>query len=349
MRVVTNRMLTMEEARSGVATIKADIASGRAGSKHRTPVMLFGGEPLLPNQREIVQYIVTEAVALGFPVTATTNGMFLHLYEDLIGPSGISSFQISLDGDAAAHDARRIPVNGQPTFTGIWNNIKMALARGAQVDLRCNIDKRNLDGFTRLVEFVAAEGYLDHPNLTMRYARVVPDFESKDAGQDVALQWSDIEAQLIADMGAHPNLAHVPAPEVETFRRWVTERFPLKASRHCGAVSGNVYFGPSGEVYNCHETVGQVKLSIGRYRGGQIHYNEKAAAWHNRRPDRLTLCSKCPFVLSCAGGCAARVDRDGEPLRSNCENYSKNFSAAVKRAYLSDGQATIHDLEMQSC
>jgi uncharacterized protein len=349
-RIVTNRMLLMSEAKSGVAVIRNNLAKGGPGSEVRTPVLLFGGEPLLPNQREVVEYIVSECAEMGFPISATTNGMFLQHFEDLIGPAGIGHFQISLDGDALAHDRRRIPVNGAPTFDGIWANVRLALAKGALVELRCNIDKRNLSAFTALVEFVESEGYLEHPGLTVRYARVVPDFESRDGGSDVALNWSEIEKYLLEQAHDHPALTHVPAPsDVQTFQSWVTTNFPQKGSRHCGAVSGNMYFGPSGEIYNCHETTGRVELSIGRYSGGEVVYNDRAPKWHNRRADSLTTCKKCPFVLTCAGGCAAHVNLDNEPLKSNCENYAANFTTAVQRAYFSDGRPTVHDMQSRSC
>jgi uncharacterized protein len=349
-RIVTNRMLNMEQARAGVAIMSADVESGKVDPTQSNPVLLFGGEPLLPNQRKVVEYIVSECRRMGFRLSATTNGVFLNLYEDLLGPDGISHLQISLDGDATAHNRRRIPVNGRPTFATIWKNVVMALGRGAHIDLRANLDTRNLDSFADLVDFVADEGCLDHPRLALRYARVVPDFGSADGPADVALDWMDIETRLTEQMAERPNLAHVAAPsDINTFTAWVSEKYPQKASRHCGAVQGNTYFGPDGELYNCHETTGRVELSIGRYTEHGIVYNERAPLWQGRRADRLTRCSKCPFVTTCAGGCAARLDLDGEPLASNCENFAANFAQSVRRAYLADGSPSIHDLAAHVC
>jgi uncharacterized protein len=287
---------------------------------------------------------------MGFRVSATTNGVFLNLYQDLLGEDGISHLQVSLDGNAAAHDRRRIPVNGRPTFETIWQNIRMALELGVQVDLRANLDRRNLDSFADLVDFVADEGLLDHPRLSLRYARVVPDFESVDGGADVALEWMDIEARLLQQMENRPNLARIAAPsDIDTFASWVNEKYPQKASRHCGAVQGNTYFGPDGELFNCHETSGRVELSIGRYTDTGIVYNDRAPKWQGRRADRLSKCSKCPFVTTCAGGCAARLDLDQEPLQSNCENFSNNFAQSIRRAYFANGSPSIHDLAAHSC
>ncbi|MEV7663525.1 radical SAM protein [Paenarthrobacter sp. NPDC089316] len=349
-RIVTNRMLTLDQARAGLAVMDADVASGRVDPEQTNPVLLFGGEPLLPNQRDVVELIVSECRRMGFKVSATTNGVFLHLFEELLGPDGISHMQVSLDGDAAAHDRRRIPVNGKPTFSGIWKNVVLALERGARVDLRANLDQRNLDSFADLVDFVAEEGYLEHPGLSLRYARVVPDFESADGHADVALAWSDIETRLTEQMASRPNLARVAAPsDIETFATWVREKYPQKASRHCGAVQGNTYFGPDNELYNCHETSGRVELSIGRYTDHGIVYNGRAQLWQGRRADHLSRCSKCPFVTTCAGGCAARVDLDGEPLASNCDNFANTFAESIRRVYLTDGAPNIHELAAASC
>lgn len=350
MRTVTSRMLSLDEANAGLSIMKAHLASGLPGCTVRRPVLLFGGEPLLPNRRDVIETIVLGCEDMGFTVETTTNGFFLELFEDLLGPKRVASLQISLDGPPEIHDRRRVPQSGKPTFDRIWSNVKTALDRGCTVNLRCNIDRRNLSAFVELAEFVDQEGLLGHPRLHLRYARVVPDFESVDGAADIALGADEIERHLIDAMATHPALARIPLPsDIQDFQTWITRRFPTKVTRHCGAVQANIYFGPDREIYPCHETVGRTELSIGRYHDGKIVYNDSKDKWRNRRPDKLTLCKRCPYVLTCAGGCAAHVDLDGEPLRSNCENFDQKFSLAVKRAYLGDRQLQAHAFENPSC
>lgn len=348
-RIVTNRMLTPAEAEAGIKVMEADTARLSADVP-RSRVLLFGGEPLLPRQRQVVDTIVEGCVRLGYALEATTNGYFLAQFADLLGPGLIEHLQISLDGPPDIHNVRRIPVNGTPTFDTIFDNVLLALEQGCTIDLRCNLDRRNIDGFLSLAHFLDDKGVLEHPRLQLRYSRVVPDFDSVDAATDVELAHDELEQHLLAALETDPILRKVPAPsDIQDFSTWINRRFPTKTSRHCGAVQRNVYFGPGSEVYPCHETVGKTDLSIGVFRNGAIEYNDKRSQWTDRRPDRLTTCRRCPYILVCAGGCAAHVDLDGEPLRSNCEGFDAKYSLAVRRAYLGDDSALAEGLAAQSC
>ena len=348
-RIVTNRMLSLDDAEAGLQVMATDSAVLSPDSP-RSRVLLFGGEPLLPAQREVVSTIVRGCRDLGYSLEATTNGYFLELFDSFLGPGLIEHLQISLDGPPEIHNTRRIPVNGAPTFDKIWQNIQLALAKGCSISLRCNVDRRNMEGFVLLAEFLDSEGFLDHPRLDLRYSRIVPDFESRDASADVALDYDELESYLIESMDTHPVLRNVAAPEdIQDFATWIGRRFPTKTSRHCGAVQRNVYFGPGREVYPCHETVGKVELSIGRYVDGEIQYNQSRSKWTDRRPDRLTTCRRCPYILVCAGGCAAHVDLDNEPLKSNCEGFDAKYSLAVQRAYLGDHSFLAEELAAEGC
>lgn len=348
-RIVTNRMLSIEDAEAGLLVMATDTAALSADAP-RSRVLLFGGEPLLPRQRDVVDTIVRGCKDLGYALEATTNGYFLELFDDHLGPGLIEHLQISLDGPPEIHNTRRIPVNGAPTFDKIWRNILRALDKGCTVSLRCNIDRRNIDGFVELAEFLDSESVLDHPRLDLRYSRIVPDFESLDAAADVALDYDELESYLIESMRTRPVLRKVAAPEdIQDFATWIARRFPTKTSRHCGAVQRNIYFGPEREIYPCHETVGKVELSIGIYRDGAIQYNKSRTKWTDRRPDQLTTCHRCPYILVCAGGCAAHVDLDGQPLTSNCEGFDAKYSLAVQRAYLGDNSFLADGLAAQGC
>ncbi|WP_137876368.1 radical SAM protein [Rhodococcus sp. Q] len=348
-RIVTNRMLSVVDAEAGLQVMASDSAT-LSPDTIRPRVLLFGGEPLLPVQRDVVNTIVRGCRDLGYALEATTNGYFLELFADVLGPGLIEHLQISLDGPPEIHNTRRIPINGAPTFDKMWRNIQLALAKGCTISLRCNIDRRNIEGFVQLAEFLDTEGVLDHPRLDLRYSRIVPDFESLDAAEDVALDYDELETFLIESMRTHPVLRKVAAPEdIQDFSTWIGRRFPTKTSRHCGAVQRNVYFGPGREVYPCHETVGKVDLSIGVYRDGAIQYNESHAKWTDRRPDRLTTCRRCPYILVCAGGCAAHVDLDNQPLKSNCEGFDAKYSLAVQRAYLGDNSFLADEMAAEGC
>jgi len=119
----------------------------------RQQVTLFGGEPLLPETRAVVGEIVSEAASRDLEVSAITNGVQLRYFQDLLGPDGISSLQITLDGVAHRHDQRRIGPGLRHTFAMVVENIDMALTRGAGVDVRMNVNIDNQEDCALLEAF----------------------------------------------------------------------------------------------------------------------------------------------------------------------------------------------------
>jgi len=306
----------------------------------RAVVELFGGEPLLPSLREVVQEIVRGAEGLGYITRATTNGTSLEHFSDLLSPTALAELQVSIDGDAFAHNRRRIPLSGAPTFDKIWSNVRMALEKGVQIFVSANLDKRNVESFPRLVDFIDSEGLLGHPLLRVDYIDVKPDPVSPDQGADFELTLADIEEFLRDAQGEHPTLAAIAAPhEIGTFDNWVASNFSHQKTRHCGAVTNNVYFGPDEFIYSCHETVGRSEYAIGRLAANGIDYFPVADNWRSRRVDRLAKCRRCPYVLTCSGGCAARTNIIEEPHQEYCDGFDTKFRAMIQRQYLAQHQA----------
>ncbi len=121
---------------------------------------LFGGEPLLPATRDINQYLIEKAFAMGdSSFTAITNGTYLDTYRDLLGPRAISRLQITLDGPKAVHDKRRSFKDGTGSFDRIALNIGMALELGIRVSLRINVDTGNINSLPALAKEIVARGW----------------------------------------------------------------------------------------------------------------------------------------------------------------------------------------------
>lgn len=62
-------------------------------------ITLYGGEPLMKENKEIVNYILEQGKKNGFYFNAITNGYDLECYEEWLGPDMINFLQITLDGD----------------------------------------------------------------------------------------------------------------------------------------------------------------------------------------------------------------------------------------------------------
>lgn len=125
----------------------------------------FGGEPTLALDH--VLRLQEHALGLrrahpGLAVHGimTTNGWKLvpEVFERLV-ERGVSEYQISFDGPAEQHDARRRRLGGRPSFERIWANV-LAMRDSDlrfQVVLRLHVDRENVDSYFGFVERIRDE------------------------------------------------------------------------------------------------------------------------------------------------------------------------------------------------
>ena len=122
------------------------------------------GEPLLAANRPIVEYLIRRAVAVGgADLWAVTNATELEAYRDLLGPTALARLQITLDGRPDEHDRRRIDATGSGSYERIARNIDLALEHGAQVSVRLNVDRNNLESLVDVADELVARSWDRHP------------------------------------------------------------------------------------------------------------------------------------------------------------------------------------------
>lgn len=80
-------------------------------------IHFFGGEPFLPQNIEIVRYILSKASDVKY--SAMTNGYYLEEYLDILKPVDIDFIQVTLDGSEKSHNKTRILKNGKGTYEKI--------------------------------------------------------------------------------------------------------------------------------------------------------------------------------------------------------------------------------------
>lgn len=112
----------------------------------------FGGEPLL-NKKAIIDISLwvkelCKRYLVNYIGDITTNGYSLDekTFNELI-LSGVTTYQITIDGDNETHDKLRPTINGKPTFNKIINNLIMMANSRHQFGciLRFNVADTNLN------------------------------------------------------------------------------------------------------------------------------------------------------------------------------------------------------------
>jgi uncharacterized protein len=303
-------------------------------------VGFFGGEPLLAENRPIVEYILERVRKRGEArFWAISNGTELDAYEDLLNPEALSSVQITLDGPPREHDRRRVYADGRGSWERIARNVVMALERGTLVAIRTNVDRNNLDGLVDLAGEIVRRGWHRYPNFTTQVAPIRASNGKTDAG--ATLNTWELDRLLTGMREAHPDLevlGRVDDSLRNQARRIFSQRgLPAFKPSFCSAHTGMYIFDPFGDIYACWEKTGDAKIRIGHIdEGSEVHFNfDVQSLWHGRTVASNPVCLKCRYNLFCGGGCAvlAAGHSDGGFYRNYCDGYAHRFRAAVAEAY----------------
>ncbi len=293
-------------------------------------IILFGGEPLMAKNYQIVREIVEEGIKRKYNFTAITNGYDLLKYENLLGPGKIENLQITLDGPESVHNKRRFAKNKLPTFNNIVAGIQLALDKGCMIKLRTNVDKSNINYLTELNQFYIEKGW-------NKFTKFIPYLSVvQDNSRNVLLP---MELLTLLHEGyssdLSDNVIQVDFGIKDNFNSLLTlEKTPILKPYYCASNLGNYIFGPDGNIYTCWDEVGLKDGRIGTYMPELIWNDERSREWVERTIAKIPECLNCPYALICGGGCGhqAKVN-NGSLLSPYCHQFPEIFQYLVPFLY----------------
>lgn len=275
---------------------------------HRSKyVSLFGGEPLLPNpgSRRTVQRLIDGTVARGLDLAVVTNGYQLESYVDMLRKGRIREVQVTLDGPAQVHDARRMLKGGGGTFERIAAGIDACLAAGLHVNLRSVLDRDNIEAFAELAHFAIDRGWTANPAFKTQIGR---NYELHHCQSDRNRLYSRLELfqdlYRLADRDPEILRFHSPAFSVAKF---LFERGELPAPLFdsCPACKTEWAFDYTGRIYSCTATVGKQDEVLGTFWPTRELRTAEIEQWQERDVLAISQCATCPSQLACGGGCGS--------------------------------------------
>jgi len=296
-------------------------------------VQLFGGEPLLPKNKPLVNKIFSFCRKEQMPIAITTNGTTLLSYKSDIKTYSdtIKLMQITIDGPPDIHNKRRVPPNKKPTFAKILEGIKFVASYNIGVQVRINIDKTNIAALPRLADILYVQGLTE--NKYIRFALApVENHCPKNSTEDLL-----DESELLENLS-------ILGQRHERMKIFSHKRIP-KIVRHLNSVLHNEYSGPSisyceanrdcyyvftpdGSIYPCSEAAGHEELAIGSYYPDLKINEEQLNIWKNRSILTLTKCRNCNIAPLCGGGCSFAA---------------YNFNSDVSQPYCHQAQKVIRE------
>ena len=298
---------------------------------HNKVINLFGGEPLLKENRQIIKYIVDKGKALGYRFSATSNGYDLDSYEDMLGNDAITSVQVTIDGSKYVHNIRRIHNENHGTFDKIITNIQWALEKGIALAIRINVDAENINEVLILDSYFQEIGLFDYDKFTA-YAAYIggdinynPSVYNLTGNQRVSLQ--DFYATCSQSQHIQYDISLCKKVLSAIKSKKCLKLLPI----HCGAQAVTDYiFDPFGHIYSCLDCVGNKGQAIGTYIN-HVRWNEVKEKWTNRNVGILDKCCKCKLALLCGGGCYAKVLNFN--IESYCDGYPVKLKNTINRIY----------------
>ena len=309
-----------------------DFLIEHSGTRHNLEVDFFGGEPLMNWDmiKELVAYARQREVETGkrFRFTLTTNGVLVD--DDVIAFSNreMSNVVLSLDGRKEVHDRYRVDYHGN----GSWEQIvpkfqKFVEARGGKnYYMRGTFTHANPD-FLKDIQQMLDLGFTE---LSMEPVVCAPEDPSALTAEDLPVVLDQYEK--LAELMLERRKAGKPF----TFYHYMIDLKggPCIYKRVSGCGSGTEYMAvtPWGDLYPCHQFVGEEAFKLGDIWNGVTNLEtqcEFAACNVYARPD----CADCWAKLYCSGGCAANAYHATGSVTGvyqyGCDLFRKRMECAI--------------------
>ena len=314
-----------------------DFLLTHSGNRHNLELDFFGGEPLMnwDAVKEIVDYARSkeEEYNKKFRFTVTTNGVLLD--DDSIDyiNKEMKNVVLSLDGRKCVNDNMRLAINGKGSYDVIVPKFQKLVEKRLQGDnkeyyARGTFTKNNLD-FAQDVYHIADDLGFDQLSVEPVIA---------DASEPYAITEEDLPT-IFAE---YEKLA------VEMIRRKKEEGrcfnffhfmidldqgpCAIKRLRGCGCGNEYVSVTPDGDIYPCHQFVGNDEWKMGNLDDEtlDVEMKDKFACSNIYTKEG---CKDCWCKFYCSGGCNANnysFNKDiNKPVKLSCEMERKRVECAI--------------------
>ena len=306
-----------------------------SGSRRNLEVDFFGGEPLM--NFDVVKQLVAYARSIeqekgkNFRFTLTTNGMLID--DDVIDFANreMSNVVLSLDGRKEIHDRYRVDYAGN----GSWEKVvpkfqKLVQAReGKNYYMRGTFTHANPDFLNDIRQMLD----LGFTELSMEPVVCAPGDPEELTQEDLPIVLQQYEE--LAELMRKRDREGKPF----TFYHYMIDLTggPCIYKRISGCGSGTEYMAvtPWGDLYPCHQFVGEEKFRLGDIYNGVTNtaiQDEFAACNVYARPE----CRDCWAKLYCSGGCAANAYHSTGSIRGvykyGCELFRTRMECAIMLA-----------------
>ena len=309
-----------------------DFLVENSGTRRNLEVDFFGGEPLMNFEvvKQLVQYArsIEKQRGKNFRFTLTTNGVLID--DDVIefANKEMSNVVLSLDGRKEVHDRFRVDYRGN----GSWEKIvpkfqKLVKARnGKNYYMRGTFTHANPD-FLEDIKVMLDLGFNE---LSMEPVVCASGDPSELTPSDIEIVKEQYEK--LATLILEKDEENKPF----TFYHYMIDLTggPCIYKRISGCGSGTEYMAvtPWGDLYPCHQFVGDEKFKLGDVFNG-VNNTEIQQDFLSCNVYAREECKDCWAKLYCSGGCAANAYHATGSIKgvykNGCELFRKRMECAI--------------------
>ena len=309
-----------------------DFLIENSGTRHNLEVDFFGGEPLM--NFDVVKNLVAYArerekqCGKNFRFTLTTNGVLID--DDVIDFANreMSNVVLSLDGRKEIHDRFRVDYAGKGSFDKIVPKFqKLVEARGGKdYYMRGTFTHANPD-FVNDIRTMLDLGFNE---LSMEPVVCAPNDPSALTDEDLEVVMAQYEE--LASLMLERRRQGKPF----TFYHYMIDLSggPCIYKRVSGCGSGTEYMAvtPWGDLYPCHQFVGDEKFKLGDIYNG-VNNTDLQNEFKKCNVYAHPECKDCWAKLYCSGGCAANAYHATGKItgiyESGCKLFRKRMECAI--------------------
>ncbi len=309
-----------------------DFLISQSQNRKNLEIDFFGGEPLMNFEvvKEIVDYArsIEEKFNKNFRFTITTNALLLDDEKLNYINENMGNLVLSIDGRKEINDNMRLTVNGKGCYDNILPKIKNAVDSRNQQNYyaRGTFTRANLD-FSKDVLHLADEGF--------EQISVEPVVTAKDSGLDIREQDLDTLYNEYEKL-AYEYVKRRKEGKWFNFFHFMIDlgQGPCVAKRLNGCGSGHEYLAitPEGDIYPCHQFVGNKEFKMGNVFKEEIN-KDIQKAFKESNIYKKHECVDCWAKFYCSGGCAANAyqfNNDiNSPYKIGCELEKKRVECAI--------------------
>jgi len=277
-------------------------------------LVLFGGEPLLVSNPEIIRTALKFAERNEWKCVVITNGTkaisFSGLFDEF--RETISDFRITIDGPPRIHDSRRPYKGGRGSFTDVVSAVEHLLQSGYQVKMQTILGAGNILKLEALLKIVRQKGWLDLPNFQWRI-EASHDYSNLNNAEDEYSEAAIVKT-LVDLFQRYPILKGKMKFESFKYLAHLTNSFGWLGNlktywgpkfNFCEPQKGFQYiFSIDGKIFHCPRTISNSDFCVGDISQGLSSRYAKLKRTLMLDRDK---CKACIVNTLCGGGCPVQA------------------------------------------